>query len=55
MTGWGVKVNTVCELMKGGISNWTILVNWQVSGVNSIQNHLGHLFITALIYHLSTG
>ena len=36
--GWAVKVNTVRELMKDGISNWTMLVNWGVSGVNSTHN-----------------
>ena len=34
-----MKVNTICELAKDGLKKWTILINLQVSGMNSAHDY----------------
>ena len=38
-----MKVNTICELAKDELRNWTILVNFYHSGMNSAHNYLKSL------------
>ena len=50
----GVRANTVCELMKDGLRNWTILVNLKVLGMKS-RHYPFRSLVYNCIFHLSTG